>query len=131
MPGSTGKMDPRPDHGEESYKGSGKLKGLKAIITGADSGIGRAIAIAYARDGADVLIAYLSENDDAQEVKALVEKEGRKAVLVSGDIRFRSTAGRSSSAPSTNSAESISSSTTPRIRRPSRTSATSATRSGR
>jgi NAD(P)-dependent dehydrogenase (short-subunit alcohol dehydrogenase family) len=87
MPGSTGKMDPRPDHGEESYKGSGKLKGLKAIITGADSGIGRAIAIAYAREGADVLIAYLSENDDAQEVKGLVEKEGRKAVLVAGDIR--------------------------------------------
>jgi NAD(P)-dependent dehydrogenase (short-subunit alcohol dehydrogenase family) len=86
MPGSTGKMDPRPDHGEESYKGSGKLKGLKAIITGGDSGIGRAVAIAYAREGADVLIAYLSENDDAQEVKGLVEREGRKAVLVSGDI---------------------------------------------
>jgi NAD(P)-dependent dehydrogenase (short-subunit alcohol dehydrogenase family) len=87
MPGSTGKMDPRPDHGEESYKGSGKLKGLKAIVTGGDSGIGRAVAIAYAREGADVLIAYLSENEDAQEVKALVEKEGRKAVLVDGDIR--------------------------------------------
>ena len=87
MPGSTGKMDPRPDHGEESYKGSGRLKGLKAIITGGDSGIGRAVAIAYAREGADVLIAYLSENDDAQEVKALVEKEGRKAVLLAGDIR--------------------------------------------
>jgi NAD(P)-dependent dehydrogenase (short-subunit alcohol dehydrogenase family) len=87
MPGSTGKMDPRPDHGEESYKGSGRLKGLKAIITGGDSGIGRAVAIAYAREGADVLIAYLSENDDAQEVKALVEKEGRKAILVAGDIR--------------------------------------------
>lgn len=87
MPGSTGKMDPRPDHGEESYKGSGRLKGLKAIITGGDSGIGRAVAIAYAREGADVLMAYLSENDDAQEVKALVEKEGRKAVLVAGDIR--------------------------------------------
>jgi NAD(P)-dependent dehydrogenase (short-subunit alcohol dehydrogenase family) len=87
MTGSTGKMDPRPDHGEESYKGSGRLKGLKAIITGGDSGIGRAVAIAYAREGADVLIAYLSENDDAQEVKALVEKEGRKAVLLAGDIR--------------------------------------------
>ena len=87
MPGSTGKMDPRPDHGEESYKGSGKLKGLKAIITGGDSGIGRAIAIAYAREGADVLIAYLNENEDAQEVKVLLEKEGRKAILVSGDIR--------------------------------------------
>ena len=87
MPGSTEKMDPRPDHGEESYKGSGRLKGLKAIITGGDSGIGRAVAIAYAREGADVLIAYLCENDDAQEVKALVEKEGRKAILVAGDVR--------------------------------------------
>ena len=87
MPGWTGRMDPRPDHGETSYKGSGKLKGLKAVITGGDSGIGRAVAIAYAREGADVLIAYLSENDDAQEVKALVETEGRKAVLVPGDLR--------------------------------------------
>lgn len=86
MPGSTTKMDPRPDHGENSYKGSGKLKGLKAVITGGDSGIGRAVAIAYAREGADVLIAYLNEHDDANEVKALVEKEGRKAVLVAGDI---------------------------------------------
>ena len=87
MPGSTDKMDPRPDHGEESYKGSGKLKGLKAVITGGDSGIGRAVAIAYAREGADVLIAYLSEDDDAYDVKALVEKEGRKAIVVAGDIR--------------------------------------------
>jgi NAD(P)-dependent dehydrogenase (short-subunit alcohol dehydrogenase family) len=87
MPGSTGKMDPRPDHGEESYKGSGKLKGMKAIITGGDSGIGRAVAIAFAREGADLLIAYLSENDDAREIKSLVESEGRKAVLVSGDLR--------------------------------------------
>ena len=86
MPGSTTKMDPRPDHGENSYKGSGKLKDLKAVITGGDSGIGRAVAIAYAREGADVLIAYLNEHDDASEVKALVEKEGRKAVLVAGDI---------------------------------------------
>ena len=86
MPGSTTKMDPRPDHGENSYKGSGKLKDLKAVITGGDSGIGRAVAIAYAREGADVLIAYLNEHDDANEVKALVEKEGRKAVLVAGDI---------------------------------------------
>jgi NAD(P)-dependent dehydrogenase (short-subunit alcohol dehydrogenase family) len=86
MPGSTTKMDPRPDHGENSYKGSGKLKDSKAVITGGDSGIGRAVAIAYAREGADVLIAYLNEHDDANEVKALVEKEGRKAVLVAGDI---------------------------------------------
>jgi NAD(P)-dependent dehydrogenase (short-subunit alcohol dehydrogenase family) len=87
MPGSTAKMDPRPDHGETSYKGSGRLKGMKAVITGGDSGIGRAVAIAYAREGADVLIAYLSENDDAKEVKDLIEKEGRKAVPVSGDLQ--------------------------------------------
>src|ERR1700740_322692 len=87
MPGSTAEMDPRPDHGGTSYKGAGRLKGMKAVITGGDSGIGRAVAIAYAREGADVLIAYLSENDDAKEVKKLIEKEGRKAVLVSGDIQ--------------------------------------------
>jgi NAD(P)-dependent dehydrogenase (short-subunit alcohol dehydrogenase family) len=86
MPGSTAKMDPRPDHGETSYKGAGRLQGMKAVITGGDSGIGRAVAIAYAREGADVLIAYLSEHDDAKEVKVLIEKEGRKAVLVAGDI---------------------------------------------
>jgi NAD(P)-dependent dehydrogenase (short-subunit alcohol dehydrogenase family) len=87
MPGATGKMEPRPDHGESSYKGSGKLKGLKAIITGGDSGIGRAVAIAYAREGADVAISYLDEHDDAKEVKALVEKEGRRVVLIPGDLR--------------------------------------------
>jgi NAD(P)-dependent dehydrogenase (short-subunit alcohol dehydrogenase family) len=86
MPGSTAEMDPRPDHGETSYKGAGRLHGMKAVITGGDSGIGRAVAIAYAREGADVLIAYLSEHDDANEVKELIEKEGRKAVLVAGDI---------------------------------------------
>lgn len=86
MPGSTDKMTPRPDHGEHSYKGSGKLTGKVAIITGGDSGIGRAVAIAYAREGADLLIAYLNEDHDAQQVKALVEAEGRKAVLVAGDI---------------------------------------------
>jgi NAD(P)-dependent dehydrogenase (short-subunit alcohol dehydrogenase family) len=79
-------MHPRPDHGESSYKGSGKLKGMKAVITGGDSGIGRAVAIAYAREGADVLIAYLNETKDAEEVKELIEQEGRKAVLVAGDI---------------------------------------------
>ena len=81
MPGSTGQMNPRPDHGEDSYKGSGKLSGKKALITGGDSGIGRAVAIAFAREGADVLIAYLNENDDAQEVKALIEKEGCSGLL--------------------------------------------------
>src|SRR3954454_23410137 len=87
MPGVTEAMQPRPDHGETSYKGSGKLQGMKAVITGGDSGIGRAVAIAYAREGADVLIAYLNENDDARQVKQLVEKEGRKVVLMAGDIQ--------------------------------------------
>jgi NAD(P)-dependent dehydrogenase (short-subunit alcohol dehydrogenase family) len=86
MPGRTGAMRPTPDHGEESYRGSGKLKGKKAVITGADSGIGRAVALAFAREGADVLIAYLSEHDDAKETKRLVEEAGRKAVLMAGDI---------------------------------------------
>jgi NAD(P)-dependent dehydrogenase (short-subunit alcohol dehydrogenase family) len=87
MPGTTARMQPRPDHGESSYKGSGRLQGKKAVITGGDSGIGRAVAIAYAREGADILIAYLSEHDDAREVKELIEKEGRKAVLVAGDLQ--------------------------------------------
>jgi len=86
MPGSTRAMNPRPDHGEESYRGSGRLAGKKAVITGGDSGIGRAVAIAYAREGADLVIAYLDENEDAAEVKALVEREGRKAVLIPGDV---------------------------------------------
>src|ERR1700737_1804302 len=87
MPGSTDAMQPRPDHGEKTYMGSGRLRGLKAVITGGDSGIGRAVAIAYAREGADVLIAHLSENDDAKEVKDLIEKEGRKAALMPGDLQ--------------------------------------------
>ncbi|HEY1009873.1 MAG TPA: SDR family NAD(P)-dependent oxidoreductase, partial [Daejeonella sp.] len=86
IPGTTGAMTPKPDHGEASYRGSGKLTGRKAIITGADSGIGRAVAIAFAREGADVLISYLSEHDDARETARFVEEAGRKAVLVSGDI---------------------------------------------
>jgi NAD(P)-dependent dehydrogenase (short-subunit alcohol dehydrogenase family) len=86
-PGTTSEMTPRPDHGETSYKGSGRLAGKKAVITGGDSGIGRAVAIAYAREGADILIAYLDEHEDAHEVKALVEKEGRKAVLLAGDLK--------------------------------------------
>jgi len=81
-------MKPVPDHGEESYKGSGRLKDKKAIITGADSGIGRAVALAYAREGADVLISYLEEHEDADEIKRLVEAAGRKAVLVPGDIQI-------------------------------------------
>jgi NAD(P)-dependent dehydrogenase (short-subunit alcohol dehydrogenase family) len=87
MPGLTDRMEPRPDHGETTYRGSGRLAGLKAVITGADSGIGRAVAIAYAREGADILISYLSEDQDAHEVKQLVEKEGRKALLVAGDVQ--------------------------------------------
>jgi hypothetical protein len=82
MPGSKDAMQPRPDHGEKTYKGSGKLTGLRAVITGGDSGIGRAFAIAYAREGADVLIAYFNETEEANEVKKLIEKEGRKAVLM-------------------------------------------------
>jgi hypothetical protein len=130
MPGSTAKMDPRPDHGETSYKGSGRQKGLKAVITGGDSGIGRAVAIAYAREGADILIAYLSENDDAGEVKALIEREGRKAVLVAGDLQDPDHC-RSVRRQSTNWVESTFWSTTPRTRRLSRKSETSATRNGR
>ena len=87
MPGKTEAMEPVPDHGEKSYRGSGRLAGKKAIITGADSGIGRAVAIAYAREGADVLISYLSEHDDAKETERLVKEAGRKAVLVAGDVQ--------------------------------------------
>lgn len=87
MPGKETEMNPKVDHGEESYKGSGKLAGRKAIITGGDSGIGRAVAIAFAREGADVLIAYLNEDYDAKETANWVEQAGKKAVLVPGDIQ--------------------------------------------
>ncbi len=86
VPGTQSKMTPRPDCGEESYEGHGRLTGRTAVITGADSGIGRAVAIAYAREGADVVIAYLSEDDDAKETAQLVEAAGRTAVLVRGDV---------------------------------------------
>jgi len=85
-PGRTDEMDPKPDHGETSYHGSGRLAGKAAVITGADSGIGRAVAIAYAREGADVLISYLNEDNDARETAEWVEKAGRKAVLMPGDV---------------------------------------------
>jgi NAD(P)-dependent dehydrogenase (short-subunit alcohol dehydrogenase family) len=86
MPGRTAAMQPVPDHGETSYKGHGRLAGKRALITGGDSGIGRAVAIAFAREGADVAIAYLDEHDDAQDTARYVEEAGRKVVLLPGDI---------------------------------------------
>ena len=87
-PGLAGQMNPRPDHGETSYKGSGRLAGRKALITGGDSGMGRAAAIAFAREGADVAINYLpAEEPDAKEVVALIREAGRKAVAIPGDLR--------------------------------------------
>ena len=87
VPGVTREMTPAPDHGEQSYRGSGRLAGKKAVITGADSGIGRAVAIAYAREGADVLISYLDEHEDAEETLRWVEAAGRRAVLCPGDLQ--------------------------------------------
>lgn len=88
MPGTEAEMKPKADHGEESYKGSGKLQGKKAVITGGDSGIGKAVAIAFAREGADVLISYLDsvEDDDANDTVKWIEEAGGKAVLIKGDI---------------------------------------------
>jgi len=87
-PGLASKMDPRPDHGETSYRGSGRLAGRKALITGGDSGMGRAAAIAFAREGADVAINYLpAEEPDAREVVSLIKKEGRTCVSIPGDLR--------------------------------------------
>jgi hypothetical protein len=79
-PGDTEKMNPVPDHGEKTYKGSGRLSGKRAVITGGDSGIGRAVSLAYAREGADILISYLCEDDDAKQTAELIEDAGRKAV---------------------------------------------------
>jgi NAD(P)-dependent dehydrogenase (short-subunit alcohol dehydrogenase family) len=88
-PGTLDAMRRKPDHGETTYRGSGRLAGKAAVITGGDSGIGRAVAIAYAREGADVLISYLSEHDDAADTARLVKDAGRRAVLVPGDLADR------------------------------------------
>jgi NAD(P)-dependent dehydrogenase (short-subunit alcohol dehydrogenase family) len=90
VPGTLGEMHPKPDHGEETYRGSGRLTGKAAVITGGDSGIGRAVAIAFAREGADVLISYLNEHEDAKDTAKYVEEAGRKCVLVAGDLADRS-----------------------------------------
>jgi len=86
VPGTTAELGPKPDHGEQSYRGSGRMAGKATLITGGDSGIGRAVAIAYAREGADVVISYLDEHDDAKETARYVEEAGRKAVLAPGDL---------------------------------------------
>lgn len=87
-PGLSSEMTPKPDHGETTYRGAGRLMGRKAVVTGADSGIGRAVAIAYAREGADVVLSYLpSEEPDAQEVVKLIEEAGQKAVAFPGDLK--------------------------------------------
>ncbi|MDZ7280175.1 glucose 1-dehydrogenase [Pantoea eucrina] len=85
-PGSFLSMQPKPDHGETSYKGAGRLQGKTAVITGGDSGIGRAVAIAYAREGADVVIAYLDEHDDARDTARLIQEAGQQALLIAGDL---------------------------------------------
>ena len=86
FPGHDTKMTPKADHGEHTYQGAGKLSGRRALITGGDSGIGRAVAIAFAREGADIAVSYLDEDEDAHETSDWVEKAGRRCLLVSGDI---------------------------------------------
>lgn len=94
VPGTEADLDPLADHGEHSYVGSGRLTGKIALITGADSGIGKAVAIAYAREGADVAIAYLSEHDDARDTARWVEEAGRRAILLPGDLSDSATCRR-------------------------------------
>ena len=86
VPGVEGRLDPKADHGEHSYRGDGRLADKVAVITGGDSGIGRAVAIAFAREGADVVVSYLSEDEDAQETRRWVEQAGRRCLLVRGDL---------------------------------------------
>ena len=86
IPGATAAMNPRPDHGESSYRGSGRLRDKKVLITGGDSGIGRAVALAFAREGADLLVSYLDEHEDAEETRRLVTEAGRQCLLAAGDI---------------------------------------------
>jgi len=86
VPGHSAKMNPQPDYGEDTYRGAGKLKDKKTLITGADSGIGRAVALAFAREGADVAVSYLNEEEDAAETKRLIEEAGRKCLLIPGDV---------------------------------------------
>lgn len=90
VPGMVAEMSPSPDHGEKSYRGSGKLRGLSALITGGDSGIGRAVALCYAREGANVAINYLSETEDAEQTVELIEAAGVKALSIEGDLREQS-----------------------------------------
>src|ERR1044072_2580398 len=85
-PGSDAELEPKADHGEHSYRGTGKLKDKVAIITGGDSGIGRAIAIAFAREGADIAISYLDEHEDAEETSRWVKEAGRRCLTIPGDV---------------------------------------------
>ncbi len=124
LPGHESRLEPKPDW-EPRYKGSNRLQGKVALITGADSGIGRAVAALFAREGADVAILYLCEHDDAAQTKKIVEREGRRAVAIAGDIGDKSFCERAVKRVVDESAGSISWSTTPASSITTRTSATS------